>query len=278
MIRIRPMTLDDIPLGLALSRQAGWNQSDADWRRAIELQPDGGFVALRDGECVGTTTTCIFGPVAWVALVLVDERFRRRGIARGLMEYALAFLDTQGVESVRLDATPAGQPLYEQLGFTVQYHLARYEGILQAGTNSANHAVVAVSSDQWHEIAGLDEAVTRTPRGKLLLRLFAEQPREVRAVRDEAGWRGMLTSLPGTRARQLGPCVGEGGAVLLDEARARYHGQLAYLDVPEGNHEASRLVASWGMTVQRHLARMCRGVPVVEQVERLWASASPAKG
>jgi hypothetical protein len=73
----------------------------------------------------------------------------------------------------------------------------------------------------------------------------------------------------------VGPCIGEAGPLLLNEARTRCHGELAYLDVPEGNREAVRLAESWGLTVQRTLARMCRGVPVVEQ---LWASASPAKG
>ena len=51
MIRLRLMTGDDVPAGLALSRQAGWNQTEADWRRALALQPDGCFVAsvLVDG-------------------------------------------------------------------------------------------------------------------------------------------------------------------------------------------------------------------------------------
>jgi GNAT superfamily N-acetyltransferase len=278
MIQVRPMTLDDIPIGLAFSRQAGWNQLDRDWRRALDLQPDGGFVALRDGEPAGTTTVCIFGSVAWVALVLVDERFRRQGIGRALMEHALGFLDARRVETVRLDATPLGQPLYEQLGFTVQYRLARYEGVLEAGAVPPDEAVVAVPSERWPELAVLDQSVTRTERSKLILRLFAEEPDEVRAVARAGGWRGFLTSRPGGRARQLGPCVGPDAGVLLEEARARHHGERAFLDIPEGNREAVALVEAWGFTVQRHLARMCRGVPVVERVEQLWASACPAKG
>ncbi len=278
MIRIRAMTTDDIPSGLELSRQAGWNQGDVDWRRAVELEPGGGFVALRDGEAVGTTTTCVFGKVAWVALVLVDERFRRQGIARALMEHALEYLDGRGVETARLDATPLGQPLYERLGFTVQYRLARYEGVLPAGGAAPRQNVVTVPPERWPELAVLDEAVTRTGRGKLLLRLFAQEPAEVRAVAAEQGWSGLLTSRQGARARQLGPCVGPGGRMLLEDARGRHPREQVFLDVPEGNRDAVGLVDSWGLTIQRHLARMCRGVSVVERVEQLWASACPAKG
>src|SRR3954447_22763141 len=107
------MTVADIATGVRLKGQAGWNQLESDWRRLLDLQPDGCFVAEIDGAAVGTVTTCRFGPVAWVAMMLVGEAFRGRGIGRDLMLRALAELDGQGVRSVRLDATPLGRPLYE---------------------------------------------------------------------------------------------------------------------------------------------------------------------
>ena len=102
--------------------------AEADWRRLLCLQPDGCFVAELDGIAVGTTTTCIFGPVAWVAMVLVDEAVRGRGIGTALMRHALAYLDGLGVERVRLDATPLGRPVYKKLGFVAEYDVLRYEG------------------------------------------------------------------------------------------------------------------------------------------------------
>src|SRR5262249_21010481 len=132
MIRIRRMTAADIPLGMRLKEQAGWNQTEADWRRFLTLEHKGCFVAEYKGEPVGTTTTCIFGKVAWIAMVLVDERVRGRGIGKALMEHALAYLDSTGVPSIRLDATPLGRPLYEKLGFRAQYELVRFVGELPA--------------------------------------------------------------------------------------------------------------------------------------------------
>ena len=72
MLQIRPMTLSDVPLGMRLKAQAAWNQLEGDWRRFLDLQPDGAFVAELDGTPAGTVTTCIFGPVAWVAMMLVE--------------------------------------------------------------------------------------------------------------------------------------------------------------------------------------------------------------
>src|SRR5262252_245431 len=116
MIRIRHMNINDLALGMRLKDQAGWNQTEADWRRMLSLEPEGCFVAEWSGEAVGTTATCIFGPVAWIAMVLVEESMRGRGIGQALMEYALTFLDEARVRSVRLDATELGKPVYEKLG------------------------------------------------------------------------------------------------------------------------------------------------------------------
>jgi GNAT superfamily N-acetyltransferase len=277
MTRLRLMTNDDVPGGLALSRQAGWNQTEADWRRALALQPDGCFVA-DEGAVVGTCCACAFGPVAWVALMLVDPARRRRGIGRALMERALAFLDDQGVTSVRLDATPLGQPLYEQLGFVGQFRLARYAGVLPVDDVPASPEVVPVAPERWEELAALDESVTRTDRRKLLLRLFAERPGEVRAVRGPGGWRGLMAARTGFSAVQLGPCAGEAGAALLRDTFRRHAGRRVFLDAPEGHAEARRLAEGRGLTVQRHLLRMCRGEAVVERQDLLWASSGPEKG
>jgi GNAT superfamily N-acetyltransferase len=278
MTRVRPLTLDDLPLGLRLCRAAGWNQTEADWRRFLDLQPDGCFVAELDGLPVGTTTTCVFGPVAWVAMVLVEESVRGRGVGTALLNAALEFLDRRGVPTVRLDATPLGRPLYERLGFVTQFRLARYEGTLPPSPEVTG--VEAASPGQWESLAALDEAVTGTDRRRMLLRLFAEQPGDVRQVRQGDRPAGFLAAREGRRAVQLGPCVAvpEAGRLLFADAWHRYGGRHVYLDVPEPNETAARLAEEAGLTVQRHLTRMCRGVPVCEDVGRLWAGSGPEKG
>ena len=125
MLHIRTMTNDDVPLGMHLRDQAGFNQTEADWRRFLDLEPDGCFVAELDGEPVGTVTNCVFDRVGWIAMLLVDRGVRGRGIGTRLTEHALAYLDARGVFSVRLDATPRGRPVYEKLGFAAEYELAR---------------------------------------------------------------------------------------------------------------------------------------------------------
>jgi ribosomal protein S18 acetylase RimI-like enzyme len=278
MINIRPMTEADLPIGLSLSLQSGWNQSDADWRRCLDMQPDGCFVAEWDGNPVGTTTTCIFGNVAWIAMVLVDERLRGRGVGMALMRHALAFVDEQHVTSVRLDATPLGQPLYEKLGFIAEFRLARYEGILSAAPTVVG--VEAAIPEQWDALAALDEAVAGTNRRALLFRLFAERPESVRVTRTGADPSGFMASRTGSRAVHLGPCIAapDASPLLFMDAWSRYSGQRVVVDIPVLNVAATRAAEAQGLTVQRYVTRMYRGTPPGGRSDWLWSAFGPEKG
>jgi GNAT superfamily N-acetyltransferase len=278
VIRVRAMTAADLPLGMRLKQQAGWNQTEADWRRFLDLEPDGCFVAELDGRPVGTSTTCVFGPVAWVAMVLVEETVRGRGVGTALTAHALAFLDGRGVRSVRLDATPLGRPVYENLGFVAEYQLARSEGTLPGGPEVPG--VEPARPEDLNELFDLDRAVTATDRRNMLARLFRERPESVRVVRRGGRVEGFLTARPGSRALMLGPCLAsaEAGPLLFADACRRYAGKYVYIDIPLANSAAVALAGAAGLGVQRHLLRMGRGPTVRERLAELWASSGPEKG
>lgn len=287
MIHIRLMSLDDLLLAMRLKSQAGWNQVEADWRQFLSMQPDGCFVAELDRQPVGTTVTCIFGDLAWVAMVLVEASVRGRGVGTALMDQALAFLDATGVRSVRLDATPLGQPIYEKLGFEQQYILSRYDGVPAQHTHRhLSHDLPSVSAavpEDFERVLALDREVTGTDRRKFLERLFEERPGDVwtvKAPRRDDRIEGYLATRPGSAALQLGPCLGtrDAGAALLTHAAARTRGRRIYLDVPQRNEAAGCLAESLGLTVQRTLVRMCRGQPVNDDAARLIASSGPELG
>ncbi len=277
MLRIRTMTPADIPLGMRLKAQNGWNQLEADWQRLLAMEPGGCFVAEAAGVGVGTACTCVFGPVAWVAMVLVDAERRKQGIGTALMEHALAYLDDRGVRSVRLDATPLGRPIYEKLGFKAEYELARFEGVLTAGQSASAEKALATDLP---ELMALDRRVTATARDKFIDRLFAEQPDTLRIVRWERRICGFAVARPGARAWQIGPCLGDAdaGALLIQDAWSRYGGKPVFLDVPLPNQHAVEFAQRTGLTVQRRLLRMGRGERVVERLDELWLSSGPEKG
>jgi GNAT superfamily N-acetyltransferase len=281
VLRVRGMSAADVALGLRLTGQAGWNQTEADWRRFLDLQPDGCFVAELDGAAAGTTAAFVFGPVAWVAMVLVDEALRGRGVGGALMRHALAFLDGQRVATVRLDATPLGRPLYEKLGFMAEYTLLRYAGTVSgAPVPAEGPRVVRAAPEHLDRLIRLDRAVTGAERGRLLGRLFAEAPEQWRVAEGAGEVTGYLLSRPGANAWQVGPCLGGPGVgpTLLADAWRRHAGQRVFVDVPAGHAGAVAAAEAQGLSVQRSLLRMVRGPAAGEDVSRLWASSGPEKG
>jgi predicted N-acetyltransferase YhbS len=279
VLRIRGMTVADIPLGMRLKEQSGWNQVEGDWRRLLALQPDGCFVAELDGVAVGTVTTCRFELVAWVAMMLVDKSFRSHGIGRALMCRALDDLDSAGIRTIRLDATALGRPLYESLDFVAEATFARYVGVLPPADEPPR-----LNKTRAPEVLGglttLDLHVTGTDRGRLLHRLADEYPDSLRVAFEGGEIAGFLLARPGSKARRIGPCIaGErAGPLLLDEARRMYAGEEVTIDSPIANAPAGALAESWGLRVSGLLTRMGRGLPVKEDLNRLWASAGPEKG
>jgi GNAT superfamily N-acetyltransferase len=278
-IRLRKMTAADVPLGMKLKQQAGWNQTESDWRRFLELEPEGCFVAEWEGLPVATTTTCVFDSIGWIAMVLVDQSFRHRGIATRLLQHALEYLDRRGVATARLDATPLGRPVYERLGFVAEHELLRLEGVATAREPEAGVAIsraVRVGS-----LAELDREATGADRRRLLERLLAEQPDGTRVALQGAAVLGYAMLRPGSRATQIGPGVAvtaQAGRALGDWAMSQLAGRPVFADVPLQNQPAVDWARQCGLSEQRPFTRMYRGRPVAEQPRLLWASSGPEKG
>jgi GNAT superfamily N-acetyltransferase len=311
MITIRTMTAADVPWAMALKEQALWNQTPADWRRFLELEPDGCFAALWQGQAAGTAAAFAFGTVGWIAMVLVERSLRGRGIATRLMEHALAYLDQRGVRTVRLDATPLGRPIYERLGFAPQWELARLGGVAGApgiggeATSKMGRACPvdlpsylaaaalreglaldlvpfsALTLAQWADVAALDRQASGTDRQRLLAHLNCDAPGAARAFIGGGRLRGYAMLRSGSRATQIGPAVAlddEAGHALLHAVARQTTGRAIFIDVPEDNLPAIRWAQSQALAVERRFTRMIRGQPIVEQPEHVWASSGPEKG
>src|SRR5205823_4675748 len=96
---IRLLRAEDVPAVFQLSAEAGWNQTEHDWRMLLDIAPEGCFGIEADGQVVATTTlVCYEQRLAWIGMVLTKREYRRRGLARRLLNKALAQAEQIGIE------------------------------------------------------------------------------------------------------------------------------------------------------------------------------------
>src|SRR5882762_6634448 len=115
---IREMQMDELPHALRLSTQAGWNQNAQDWRRIYYLCDDSCFAGKIEGQLVATGAVVPYGnKCGWISVMLVDEKYRRRGYGEAMLNRLLRTADEMGLEWMGLDATEMGEPLYRKKGF-----------------------------------------------------------------------------------------------------------------------------------------------------------------
>jgi predicted N-acetyltransferase YhbS len=276
-ISIRLMTENDIPFGLTLCRQAGWNQTRADWSRFLALQSDGCFVAIHNDQPVGTVTTCVFESVGWIGMMLVEVSRRGGGIGRALMEHAIEFLKQCGVHCVRLDATALGRPLYGKLGFHEQARWVRYGGIPSGDAESSSVARPLIDSERLFQ---LDRSVVTYDRRRLLECLLLDRTVNAFEFRAPNETVAFLFERPGAIARYLGPCIAESSEAGAALVRRRLNSEKTptFVDVPIANRAAVEVLESAGLMPQREFTRMALGPCSVEHLEQMWASSGPEKG
>ena len=254
----------DLAVAMELSTAAGWNQTEDDWRMLLELAPQGCFGIDADGKLIATTTLLPYGQqLAWIGMVLTNTSYRHRGFARTLLSHALSAADSNGIKTVKLDATDQGQPLYASLGFKAEGPIERW-----SRPGSANLRVTAgkFPSDVG---AAFDRVAFGADRSAMLTRLAERGQVDVAASAH-------LFARSGRNTAYLGPCVARDlpSARALITSTLQLSSSVAWSwDLLPENRSAVGLAAELGFTRQRALTRMGRGEPLRSRNDMVYAIA-----
>jgi len=255
---IRAMTPADIPAGMRLKDAVGWNQTKEDWARFVEANPEGCFVAEWNGEVAGTVTTIIYEDrFAWIGMVLVRPELRGRGIGTALLVKASDYLDARRIPCAKLDATPQGKPVYERLGFQIEYELERRTLRREHGAGAALHTVENIEA-----VLAADRDIFGADRSALLRSMANAAPEFVALARQGAALSGYALGRRGSRADHLGPWVARtepAAREILENFLLRSRRDVVFVDVVKDNPWAPRLLMEKGFEFSRALTRMYRG-------------------
>src|SRR5260370_33752741 len=263
-LRVRGLTVADLAFAASVRALAGWNQTLDDWRRFLAADPEGCFLAEWNGAPAGTATTTFYAPeLAWLGMVLVHHEYRRRGIARALLERCIEYLRGRGGRGIKLEDTPLGKQVYDELGFKDEWTLTRWEcAKLQPLPSAPDPRVRGWRESDARNMEPFDAEAFGVCREGIVPAL-ARQSRCAWALEDERGslaGYGLLRN--GLQALYLGPvaaATADGAIQLIRGLLARGDGGRIFCDIPDPNHLAASFARQHGFTAQRALTRMYLG-------------------
>ncbi|HEX2996805.1 MAG TPA: GNAT family N-acetyltransferase [Anaerolineales bacterium] len=282
-ISIRPLEDADLVQADALLKLAFRSSisrlDDLQFHR--QIQPEGWFVASRQEYLLGMVGATRYGAWAHIGLMAVHPDTQRQGIGFALMNFILAELERRQVETVWLDASEMGRPLYEKLGFLScdeTFIFQRSAGKL-TGLEPAPRVQI-LSVRQLDELVQWDTKVFGADRRRVFQVLLDVFPQRSFAQRDKAG---RLTGYLFAQKNRIGPWVAlqPGSAEELLQIALALPGyeETISVAVPSVNEDAIELMQRCGFEHVRTNRHMWRGVEQYPgQRHKIYAQTSLAVG
>jgi GNAT superfamily N-acetyltransferase len=255
--RLTLLAEDSVPGCMALSAEAGWNQTPDDW--AMFLRHGTVFGLLADAAPVASGAILPYpDDFAWISMVLVTASRRRARIGTRILETCCAEVARRGLVAM-LDATPAGERVYRPLGFEPMFGLTRWQG---QGSNAGGDiakfpaGVRPITKDDMTALVALDAAAFGAQRRFLLENFFRREARLAFVMRNDVT--GFVLARPGRLATQIGPLIAanEDAAAALLSAALDSAGGPVFLDLADRWNGLTQLLQRRGFTVQRPFLRM----------------------
>ncbi len=257
---LQPLLRGDLVKGLVLSDSAGWNQTLEDWQIILDQQSRNNWMAIHQGELVGTAMTIAYGEkFEWVGMVLVKRNFQRKGIGRSLM---CQVMQNARLPILRLDASEMGMRLYERLGFMpVQYIFRFLSNRFKPFNATLGSTLIHVIGPQ--EIPIIDQydlRVVKFDRSPLLQFVLEHGMGFYHQMGNEIS--GYVLGRKGSKYFQVGPLVAntpEIALALIDTILNTYPGGPVIVDLVDHSKPVIDYLQRLGFIRQRTLMRMSYG-------------------
>ena len=280
---VRQMLLSDLKAALDLSMAEGWNQTEKDWHLMFDNQSNICLVAESSQKVIGTATAINYANLAtWIGMVLVDKEFRKKGVGRMLVTNIIEKL--KGFRSVKLDARPAGQPLYEKLGFIEERVLFRMTNpsLKSIGKEKFDLVPEPVYRNDLDEIIKFDRSIFGADRTYLLNTILHNNPDKAFMLKQNGRISGYVMGRIGIRFNYIGPVFAfktNDAKTLIFKALESLNNQPVALDIQADKSELIKWLESIGFIRQRQFVRMyLKNNPNPGKVENQYLIIGPEFG
>lgn len=260
--KIRHLQLADIHDAMNLVLAESWNQTEKDWEILIRESQNICLAAIIDNQLVGTATAINYAnSVSWIGMVLVDKNYRGRGISKILLNEL--FDKPQTCKSIKLDATPAGQPVYKKLGFTDEYTISRMVNSSFASLPNINfeNTIQQIRQEDISAVIEFDKQVFGADRKQLIQAFINDFPQKSWVQKEDNNIVGFALGRQGNRHHQIGPVSAISvfaAQQLISKALQSLKGESIVIDVLDDKPKLQAWLTSIGFVKQRYFTRMFR--------------------
>lgn len=282
---LREMAQPDIDAAVGLATAQGWRDRQRFYEfvmRTATCQPLAGVV---DGRVVATGLATANGPVGWLGAIVVATEFRGRGIGRAVTEELCRRLRAAGCATLSLEATDAGRPMYERMGFRLvtHYHQIQADHLPDSPIPPEDANVRRLEPADLPAVFELDRLATAEDRS-VPLRGLAEIGAESKG--DARGWvlerEGAVCGFLLPAERAYGAIVAprfEDGLFLLDLHRHVVPaGAHVRAGIPDEHAAAWRELKARGWQETWQPPRLLLGPDVPWRPEWIWGQINSAMG
>jgi len=257
---IRAMNRSEIDFAIELAANEGWNPGLYDADCFYNTDPNGFFIGLLNDEPIGCISAVSYQKqFGFLGFYIIKPEYRGKGYGLKLWNTAVDYLTN--IPSSGLDGVVEQQSNYMKSGFKLAYRNIRFEGI--GNNKKIKDGLVPIKEIPFDLINKYDNNFFPVDRNEFL-KCWINQPESLcLAEYDEKNINGYGVIRTCGKGFKIGPLFAEDEIIAekIFNSLCSFAGENnhVYLDIPEVNPLAAKLVEKYKMNKVFETARMYKG-------------------
>jgi len=247
---IRQMLKEDAKQAWEWARREGWHPGLYDWELITALDPKGCFAGILDGKMVSSIVAVQYQRrYGFIGLYIVAPEYRGRGYGLAIWKHAMNYLTEEvGVECIGLDGVLAYEALYKSWGFHSSYEIRKYKYVVN---RTFKRECPEISEKHFQDIANYDLKMFKVDRASFLHQFIFKMKVKTGEAYVAGKLAGFAVARPCFEGYRIGPLFADDikvARMLVESLFADLPGQMIFIDVPEPNSQAVKLVTGFDMS------------------------------
>ncbi|MBI5122311.1 GNAT family N-acetyltransferase [Candidatus Roizmanbacteria bacterium] len=250
------MTKSDLDLAISWAAKEGWNPGLHDRDAFYNTDSKGFFMGFFDDKPISCISAVSYGKdFGFIGFYIVHSDHRNKGYGIKIWNKAIDYLKTQ---NIGLDGVLAQQENYKKSGFKLAYRNIRYQGMVKK-YEVKNDNLININTVPFNELVRYDYQLFPVPRPKFL-KYWIKEPESLTLgflKNDKLFGYGMIRKC--VTGYKVGPLFADDKIIaenIFKKLNNFAVGSLIFLDIPEVNKEALKLVNKYKMKSMFETARM----------------------